>query len=187
MMKRMMTMTSMVMMMTMTKMMGCQRECQMLLAVCLQRFKVMMMKMMRMMMFMTSTSSGESAKLNEKRNMLKKNILFCVFFSVKNEGMGVGSARTETCFLFFCTFPSNAVSSLSAKSYYFIDAVITMLCTCKVYCFVEVDFLLGKVVSGQKPTEHPNCCLEQVDVLDYAHQDDDHHDHGDCDADHERW
>ena len=64
---------------------------------------------------------------------------------------------------------SNAVSSLSAKN---VQLWGWNVCsnkgwfTCKVYCFVEVDFLLGKVVSRQKPTKNSDCCLEQVDVLD---------------------
>ena len=54
-------------------------------------------------------------------------------------------------------------------------AAISGWYTCKVYCFVEVDFLLGKVVSGKKPAKNSYRCLKQVDVLDeyiYNH----HHD-----------
>ena len=64
--------------------------------------------------------------------------------------------------------------------------------TCKVYCFVKVDFLLGKVVGGEESTKHSDCRLKQVDVLDHDYNDYcdyDHdglnYDHDGCDDDHD--
>ena len=38
--------------------------------------------------------------------------------------------------------------------------------TCKVYCFVEEDFLFGKMESGEKPSQDSDRRLKQVDVLE---------------------
>ena len=53
--------------------------------------------------------------------------------------------------------------------------------TCKVYCFVEVDLLLGKMEGGEESTKHSDSRLEQVDILD------DHHDDLDQNHYHHLW